>query len=303
MPRVDARAALETFLLDDLAGWYIPHGRRWFTYTATDPAVIHAKAYSYYVLQEVVAQADALSAELIPPAEGETQAASVDEFSSRGDGAASPIPPETAWRDPELEARVHTARTIVALARVARARTGLPAWQPLSQLFVAPPRAFVAETLALFAPLIAEEASVYSVWMVAEEELDRLRAVARASRDLDQTSPLFADDSRIALGINAEVTPELRSAGLAELFTRRVQDARESADYQMTDWIRIRCAGTADITAAVQSFADRICEKTRALSVEILPATSSGGRLCDFDGETVRIQIEKASNGGRTHTR
>ena len=111
-----------------------------------------------------------------------------------------------------------------------------------------------------------------------------------------------ATPTGLTVGLDTTLTPELESEGLAREFAHRVQNARKSADYVVTDRIRIRYAATARLAAALAAKADVVREETLAVSLDALPPDATQGEVWSFDGEEVRVAIDKAAEPAKETT-
>jgi isoleucyl-tRNA synthetase len=104
-----------------------------------------------------------------------------------------------------------------------------------------------------------------------------------------------ASEGAYLAALVTDLTQELINEGLVREFVRRVQSLRKDADLDIADRINLYFSATDQLTDAIKAFEDYIKEET--LSVKIV----SGKNPQDlpmvqdqFDGETVRISIEKA---------
>ena len=92
------------------------------------------------------------------------------------------------------------------------------------------------------------------------------------------------------------MTPDLVNEGLVREFVRRVQSLRKDADLDIADRIHLYYTASERLVKAIQAFEDYIKEETLAADLVVgvnpegLPFTQD-----EFDGETVRISLEKKS--------
>jgi len=86
-----------------------------------------------------------------------------------------------------------------------------------------------------------------------------------------------ASDGALLAALVTELTPELRAEGLAREFVRRVQDLRKSANFDVSDRIRVFVESNDKLQHAVDAYRDYIVGET--LSVDLLfetaPATAT----------------------------
>ena len=91
-----------------------------------------------------------------------------------------------------------------------------------------------------------------------------------------------------------ELSSELIHEGLVREFVRRVQSLRKDANLDIADRIHLYYTVSEDLSAAINTFSEYIKEETLAL--DLIPGVTPEGLPLlqdEFDGETVRICIEK----------
>ncbi len=104
-----------------------------------------------------------------------------------------------------------------------------------------------------------------------------------------------ASEGAYLAALVTDLTPELVNEGLVREFVRRVQSLRKDADLDIADRINLYFSATDQLTDAIKAFEDYIKEET--LSMKIVSGKNPEGLPMaqdQFDGETVRISIEKA---------
>jgi isoleucyl-tRNA synthetase len=120
---------------------------------------------------------------------------------------------------------------------------------------------------------------------------DDLTIVRRASGTL-----VVKEESGYFAAIDATVTPELRSEGLAREIVSRVQRMRKEAGFAVSDRIVLWVAGPAEIEAAVQLHKDWIAEEVLARQVSVGGSIEShnAAQSADIYGQSVSIALERA---------
>jgi isoleucyl-tRNA synthetase len=101
-------------------------------------------------------------------------------------------------------------------------------------------------------------------------------------------------DQLVTVAIDSVITPELKLEGLAREFVRRVQDLRKTADFEISDRIRLVYSATPKLTQAVNEFSKYI--KNETLTLELVagePSPQMTQIVSEFDGETVKLGVEK----------
>lgn len=92
-----------------------------------------------------------------------------------------------------------------------------------------------------------------------------------------------AQEGRVTVALDTALTPELRQQGYARELVNRIQQLRKSLDLALTDRITVELAAPAEISAAVEAFADYIRAEVLAQSLVVV-AVPAGARV-----ETVEI--------------
>jgi isoleucyl-tRNA synthetase len=122
-------------------------------------------------------------------------------------------------------------------------------------------------------------------------DADDLVIVRRASGSLvvKETGGYFA-------AIDATITPELRTEGLAREIVSRVQRMRKEAGFAVSDRITLWAAGPAEIEAAVQLHKSWIADEVLARQVNVGGNIEShhAAQSVDIDGQAVSIALERA---------
>ena len=90
--------------------------------------------------------------------------------------------------------------------------------------------------------------------------------------------------------LDTQLTPELVTEGLANDLVRAVQQARRSADLDVTARISLVLGGPAAVVEAATAYRERIATETLASSVEIR-STVEGETVVGGDDLPVSISI------------
>ncbi|NOT31290.1 MAG: isoleucine--tRNA ligase [Planctomycetes bacterium] len=78
--------------------------------------------------------------------------------------------------------------------------------------------------------------------------------------------------TRIIVGIDTVVTPDLKREGVARYLVRVIQQARKDAKLDISDRIRLRVSGDTALADAVREHRDYIATQTLATEIELAPA-------------------------------
>jgi isoleucyl-tRNA synthetase len=101
-----------------------------------------------------------------------------------------------------------------------------------------------------------------------------------------------ATESGVTVALELELTPELRTEGVAREVVRIVQDARKAAGLHVSDRIALGIAGGRDVTAALSTHRDAIAGETLAVELvegEVEPATHR--ETSALDGASVTVTL------------
>lgn len=103
-----------------------------------------------------------------------------------------------------------------------------------------------------------------------------------------------ANEGNLTVALDLEITPALRSEGLAREFVKRVQTYRKDSGFEITDRIHILVERQPQLSEAVQAFTDYISSQVLASGIAFADTLPEDVPSFDFDGFQVRIQISKA---------
>jgi isoleucyl-tRNA synthetase len=118
-----------------------------------------------------------------------------------------------------------------------------------------------------------------------------LTIIRRASGDM-----IVKESLGYFAAIDATVTPELRSEGLAREIVSRIQRLRKDSGLAVSDRITLGVTGTEELEAAVSAHETWIAEEVLAVKVEVGQdlENSNAAHTADIDGHPARIAIERA---------
>ena len=102
-----------------------------------------------------------------------------------------------------------------------------------------------------------------------------------------------ANEGNLTVALDLEITPALRSEGLAREFVKRVQTYRKDSGFEITDRIHILVERQPQLSEAVQAFTDYISSQVLASGIAFADTLPEDVPSFDFDGFQVRIQISK----------
>ncbi len=107
---------------------------------------------------------------------------------------------------------------------------------------------------------------------------------------------LVANEGKITVALDINVTDELREEGIAREFVNRIQNLRKDSGFDVTDKIYLEIQKHDAINNAVEKHADYISAQTLAVEVKLVDqCNNSDGKPVEIDDEiTTFMQIEKA---------
>jgi isoleucyl-tRNA synthetase len=113
-------------------------------------------------------------------------------------------------------------------------------------------------------------------------------------RSLAKEGYAVASEGAYLAALVTDLSPELEKEGLAREFVRRVQDLRKTADFEISDRIKLVYVASPKLTEAVQEFSEYIKNETLTLTLEEgNPNPQMMQIQSEFDGETVTLGIER----------
>jgi isoleucyl-tRNA synthetase len=111
-----------------------------------------------------------------------------------------------------------------------------------------------------------------------------------------QPKPGFAvaSEGTLVVALDTTLTEELVAEGLVREFVRRVQDLRKSADFDISDRIRVYYAATPKLASAIEMWREYISGETLADELKVGQAPVGAASVEDgFDGEKVTVAVVK----------
>jgi isoleucyl-tRNA synthetase len=107
-----------------------------------------------------------------------------------------------------------------------------------------------------------------------------------------------AADAGMVVAVDTQLDDELRAEGLVRELAHRIQALRKSADFEVTDRIRLTLELSPHLEQALGRHEDYIREEV--LATEVVRGGIGGGPAEEwsFDGERARVAIERVREGG-----
>ena len=101
----------------------------------------------------------------------------------------------------------------------------------------------------------------------------------------------IAQEGRITVALDIEITPELRNEGMARLIIKRIQALRKDTGLEITDRIKVTLEHNAELENAVTVFGEHIC--SQVLANELTFGDAKDGKDVEFGEFTAKVKIER----------
>ena len=108
---------------------------------------------------------------------------------------------------------------------------------------------------------------------------------------------LVANDGKLTVALDINITDELRDEGIAREFINRIQNLRKDSDFDVTDKIEIQIQKHDLINSAIEKYNDDISTQTLAKSIDLIDELEGKHvQVVDIDEEIkTNIKIDKIS--------
>jgi len=105
-------------------------------------------------------------------------------------------------------------------------------------------------------------------------------------------------DGSLAVAVDPTLDEDLKTEGLVREFAHRIQALRRSAEFEVTDRIRLSWQLSPGLSRACERYEGFIREEV--LAEELVPREPAGQAVEEwvFDGERARVGIERVRKGG-----
>jgi isoleucyl-tRNA synthetase len=106
---------------------------------------------------------------------------------------------------------------------------------------------------------------------------------------------LVANDGKLTVALDINITAELREEGIAREFINRIQNIRKDSDFEVTDKIEIQIQKHDLINIAIEKYSDYISTQTLANSIDLVDNFEQNStHLVEIDEEIkTNIKIDK----------
>ena len=103
---------------------------------------------------------------------------------------------------------------------------------------------------------------------------------------------LVANDGKLTVALEVELTDDLRHEGIARELVNRIQNIRKSSNYDITDKINVTISKNETIEVVITKYNTYICNQVLAQGITLSDNVANGVEA-DLDFATVKIGLEK----------
>ncbi len=108
---------------------------------------------------------------------------------------------------------------------------------------------------------------------------------------------LVANEGKITVALDINVTPELIAEGIAREFVNRIQNLRKESGFDVTDKINIFIISHPDLDTAITEFREYICSQTLANSIKIINKTEQNNYVVvEVNNFETQLRVERCIN-------
>ncbi|MDR0828589.1 MAG: DUF5915 domain-containing protein [Prevotellaceae bacterium] len=108
----------------------------------------------------------------------------------------------------------------------------------------------------------------------------------------DMDGWLVANEGKLTVALDIEVTPELYREGIARELVNRIQNIRKSSGYEIVDKISVKILQSENLNSVIADYGNYIAAQVLANEIICVPALENSTEL-DFDEFKVNIEVEK----------
>ena len=104
---------------------------------------------------------------------------------------------------------------------------------------------------------------------------------------------LVANEGRLTVALDINITKELREEGIARELINRIQNLRKEKDFNVTDKIDLQIGKHKDINDAVENFKEYIASQVLAENVTLADKADEDVQIIEIDDIHTFIKIQK----------
>jgi len=250
-----AARAIEKFVTDDLSQWYIRRSRKRFQKPKTEKnlrEVSNVLGFVIFTLNKIIAPfIPFLSEEIYKQISGDKkQSANSVHLEDWPKADKKSI-------DKKLEEKMGKIREIIALSLAERAKSSIKVRQPLSSLKI-------------------KDEKLKS--KIGKELLDLIK------EEVNVKEVVFDGKIKTMVGLDTEITPELKEEGIIREIIRNIQEMRKKANLKPKDKIQVWFSGVNALNEIILKNKEFILEEARVKDLDLIPG-EKGGRVYDAENE------------------
>ena len=106
---------------------------------------------------------------------------------------------------------------------------------------------------------------------------------------------LVANEGRLTVALDINITKELREEGIARELINRIQNLRKESDFNVTDKIDLYVGKHKEINEAVENFKAYIASQVLAENVTLIDKAEDGANPSKIDDIQTFIKIQKCN--------
>jgi isoleucyl-tRNA synthetase len=108
---------------------------------------------------------------------------------------------------------------------------------------------------------------------------------------------LVANEGKITVALDINITPELIEEGIAREFVNRIQNMRKDSGFDVIDKINIFIQSHVELDAAISNYQDYICSQTLGNSIKIVEKVEqNNSTLVEVNNFETLLCVEKSIN-------
>ena len=136
-----------------------------------------------------------------------------------------------------------------------------------------------------------EEQGTYSLQVGTETLSLTLDDVEILSEDIPGW--LVANEGRLTVALDINITKELREEGIARELINRIQNLRKESNFNVTDKIDLQIGKHKDINDAVENFKEYIASQVLAENVTLVDKADADAQIIEIDDIHTFIKIQR----------
>ena len=102
----------------------------------------------------------------------------------------------------------------------------------------------------------------------------------------------IAQEGKITVALDIDITPELKNEGMARLIIKRIQTIRKDSGFEITDRINVVVEDNESLQQAIAVFREHIAAQVLANSLMV--GDASEGVECEFGDFNAKVKVEKS---------